>query len=66
MSGEHAKVIGTSVAEQLCEAWSASGPPEFRDFLDHVAELIAHDYVRRMRETADPEVLRALERGGPE
>lgn len=64
MSGEQAETIGTSAAEQPCEAWNPSGSPEFREFLDHIAELIAHDYVRRMRETADPEDLEAWEKGG--
>lgn len=54
--------IGT--AEQPCDALSRSDHPEFREFLDHVADLIAHDYVQRMRETADPEDLEVWEKGG--
>ncbi len=61
MSDVPAEIIGDRTAEQICDDWSPSDDPEFREFLDHVTELIAHDYVRRMRETADPEDLKAWE-----
>ena len=64
MSGDPAEIIGNRTAEHPCDAWSHSDHPEFREFLDHVAELIAQDYVRRMRETADPKDLEAWEKGG--
>jgi hypothetical protein len=65
MSGEPAETIGNRTAEQTCDGWSPSYNPVFREFLDHVAELIALDYVTRMRETADPKDLEAWEKGGP-
>ena len=64
MSGIPAEIIGNRTAVQPRAAWSPSDHPEFREFLDHVADLIAHDYIRRMRETADPADLEAWENGG--
>ena len=64
MSGEPAEIIGKRTADQPCDGWSPSDNPVFREFLDHVADLIAHEYVKRMRETADPEDLDAWEKGG--
>jgi hypothetical protein len=65
MSGEQAEIIGSRNVVQPFVGWDPSDNPVFREFLDHVAELIALDYVRRMRETADPQDLKAWERGGP-
>lgn len=64
MSGEPAELIGHLRTDEGSKGWNPVDHPEFRDFLDHVAELIAHDYVRRMRETADPRDLEAWEKGG--
>jgi hypothetical protein len=64
MSGEPAEAIANDVAAQPCDGWDTSDNPVFREFLDHVADLIAHDYVRCMRETANPEDLEAWEKGG--
>lgn len=63
MNSVLAEITGGRTAEQPHEDWNPSDHPEFREFLDHVADLIAQDYVRRMRETADPEDLQAWERG---
>jgi hypothetical protein len=64
MSGIPAEIIGNRATEQPFDGWNSSDTPTVREFLDHVAELIAQDYVRRMRETADPEDLEAWEKGG--
>jgi hypothetical protein len=64
MGGEPAEIIGDSTAEQPCDGWNLSDHPEFREFLDHVAEILAHEYVQRMRETADPKDIEAWEKGG--
>jgi len=66
MSGLPAEIIGDRAGEQPCDGWNPSYHPEFREFLDHVAEILAHEYVQRMRETADPEDLEAWEKGGRE
>ena len=66
MSGLPAEIIGDRAGEQPCDGWNPSDHPEFREFLDHVAEILAHEYVQRMRETADPEDLEAWEKGGRE
>jgi hypothetical protein len=59
-----AEIIGDPTAEQTCDDWNPSVHPEFREFLDHVAEILAHEYVERKRETADPKVIEAWEKGG--
>lgn len=64
MSSEPAEIIGNRTAEQPCDGWNTSDHPVFREFLDHVAEILTKDYVRRMMETADPEDLEAWEKGG--
>ncbi len=64
MSGVPAEIIGERTVEQTYENWIPSEHPEFREFLDHVAEILAQEYVRKMRETADPEDLEAWEKGG--
>ena len=64
MSGDPAEIIGNRRAEQPFDCWDPSDNPVFREFLDHVADILAQDYVRRMRETADPEDLEAWEKGG--
>ena len=64
MSGLPAEIIGERTADQPYEDWKPSDHPEFREFLDHVAEIIAQEYVQRMRETADPIDIAAWEKGG--
>lgn len=64
MGGVLAEIIWNRVDSQPCDGWNPSDHPEFREFLDHVADLIASDYVRRMKETADPDDLEAWEKGG--
>ena len=64
MSGLPAEIIGDRAGEQPCDGWNPSYHPEFREFLDHVAEILAQEYVRKMRETANPEDLEAWEKGG--
>ena len=64
MSGEPAEIIGNRTAEHPYDGWNPSDNPVFREFLDHVAEILAQDYVRRMRETTDPGDLEAWEKGG--
>ena len=64
MGGVPAEIIGYRTAEQTCDGLNPSDHPEFREFLDHVAEILAHEYVRRMRETADPKDIEDWEKGG--
>jgi hypothetical protein len=64
MSSVRVEVVVNQPAEQPFDGWNPSDTPIFREFLDHVADLIAQDYVRRMRETADPNDLQAWETGG--
>ena len=65
MNGEQAEIIGNRSVEQPCDGWRPSDNPVFQEFLDHIADILAQDYVRRMRETADPEDLQAWVKGGP-
>ena len=65
MSGEPAEIIGNQSVKQHSDGWDPSDNPVFREFLDHLAEILAQDYVQRMRETADPYDLKAWENGGP-
>ena len=64
MGGVPAESIDDRTAEQPCDGWNPSDHLEFREFLDHVAEILAHEYVQRMRETADPKDIEAWEKGG--
>jgi|GEM_PF-1518057 len=64
MGGVTVKIIWNHLDIQPCDGWNPSDHPEFREFLDHVAEILAHEYVQRMRETADPKDIEAWENGG--
>jgi len=64
MGGVPAESIENRTAEQPYDGWNPFDHPEFRAFLDHVAEILAHEYVQRMRETADPKDIEAWEKGG--
>ena len=64
MGGVPAEIIGDRTADQPYDGWNPSDHPEFREFLDHVSEILAHEYVQRMRETADPKDIEAWEKGG--
>ena len=49
MGGVPAEIIGDRTADQPYDGWNPSDHPEFREFLDHVAEILAHECQRQCK-----------------